>query len=302
MSTLLFEGEDLGVLRERVRREAGAGARIVRAGRVRRGGIAGFFGRESYQLEVEPDGAGGAPARPVPSTPEEQADSVDDPVLVDFAAAAGFDEQLAAATGASTVLTASRSRPERTSPDRREREPEPVVADPEALGALTGGVGTLVAVVGERPEVTATATEVAGSLGGAEVRALPLPGPPDADLTRAQVLRPLTALLRRRLRGLPAVMVVPVRRWGADLDQVELALRALRPDFVLAVVAASSKPEDVSAWCDGLGGADALAVVGAPLTTTPGTCLDAGVPIASIDGRSLDRGGLVALLAAPGRG
>lgn len=160
----------------------------------------------------------------------------------------------------------------------------------------------LVAVVGERPEVTATAAELAESLGGAEVRALPLPGAPDADPTRPQVARPLTALLKRRLRGLPSVMAVPVRRWGADLEQIEVTVRALRPDFLLAVVPASAKPEDVSAWCDGLGGADALAVVGAPLTTNPATCLAAGVPIASVDGRPVDRSSLAALVAAATRG
>jgi hypothetical protein len=60
---LLLEGEDLPVLMARVRDEFGPRATIVRAERVRRGGFAGFFQREHYELTIEvPD----PPARPAP--------------------------------------------------------------------------------------------------------------------------------------------------------------------------------------------------------------------------------------------
>ncbi|MDA8063317.1 MAG: hypothetical protein M0T80_12970, partial [Actinomycetota bacterium] len=174
----------------------------------------------------------------------------------------------------------------------------PLTTGTLAVARLPGpGTAALVAVVGELPEVAVSASEVAAGLDGAEVTKLPLPGPPGADPTRPQVLRPLAALLRRRLRGLPSVMVVPVRRWGADFEQVEHVIGALRPDFLLAVVPASAKPEDVTSWCGRLGGADALAVVGAAHTTTPSTCLSAGVPIASIDGQAPGRADLAALVA-----
>ncbi|MBB2924189.1 hypothetical protein [Cellulomonas cellasea] len=54
MSTrLLLEGGDLAELMVHVREEFGPGARIVRAERIRTGGVAGFFARERYELTVE---------------------------------------------------------------------------------------------------------------------------------------------------------------------------------------------------------------------------------------------------------
>lgn len=50
---LLLEGGDLPALMARVRQECGPDARIVRAERVRSGGVAGFFAREHYELTVE---------------------------------------------------------------------------------------------------------------------------------------------------------------------------------------------------------------------------------------------------------
>lgn len=54
MSTrLLLEGTDLAELMIHVRSEFGPTARIVRAERVRSGGVAGFFSRERYELTVD---------------------------------------------------------------------------------------------------------------------------------------------------------------------------------------------------------------------------------------------------------
>ncbi|MGF1653164.1 MAG: hypothetical protein ACFCUP_07570 [Actinomycetales bacterium] len=49
---LLFEGPDLEALLTQVRAEHGAAARIVKAERVRTGGVAGFFARQTYELTV----------------------------------------------------------------------------------------------------------------------------------------------------------------------------------------------------------------------------------------------------------
>lgn len=49
-----FEGPVLEDLLERVRAEVGTDARIVAANRVRKGGIAGFFSRQAYEVVVEP--------------------------------------------------------------------------------------------------------------------------------------------------------------------------------------------------------------------------------------------------------
>ncbi|HUX69319.1 MAG TPA: hypothetical protein VMV41_02290, partial [Cellulomonadaceae bacterium] len=54
MSTrLLLEGDDLEHLLTRVRAEYGPDATVVRAERVRTGGIAGFFARERFELTIE---------------------------------------------------------------------------------------------------------------------------------------------------------------------------------------------------------------------------------------------------------
>jgi len=50
---LLLDGEDLHSLMLRVRDEMGPDAKIVKAERIRTGGIAGFFARERYELTVE---------------------------------------------------------------------------------------------------------------------------------------------------------------------------------------------------------------------------------------------------------
>ncbi|MGV8967675.1 MAG: hypothetical protein ACOH2F_15525 [Cellulomonas sp.] len=50
---LLLDGDDLAALMHRVREEMGPNAVVVRAERVRTGGVAGFFAKEHYELTVE---------------------------------------------------------------------------------------------------------------------------------------------------------------------------------------------------------------------------------------------------------
>lgn len=52
---LQLEGPDLEGLLSRVNEEYGAGARIVEAEKIRRGGIGGFFAREHFEMTVEVD-------------------------------------------------------------------------------------------------------------------------------------------------------------------------------------------------------------------------------------------------------
>ncbi len=63
MPTRKYEGPSIDGLLDRVRREVGTDARIVRAQKVRRGGIFGFFTRELFELIVEAPSTGSAPAR-----------------------------------------------------------------------------------------------------------------------------------------------------------------------------------------------------------------------------------------------
>jgi len=60
---LLLEGPDLETLLEQIRTEYGAGARIVQAEKVRRGGVGGFFARERFTIQVEVPEAEAPPGR-----------------------------------------------------------------------------------------------------------------------------------------------------------------------------------------------------------------------------------------------
>jgi CBS domain-containing protein len=60
---LLLEGADLSELMVHVRAEFGPTARIVRAERVRTGGLAGFFARERYELTIDVPDTPVAPAQ-----------------------------------------------------------------------------------------------------------------------------------------------------------------------------------------------------------------------------------------------
>ena len=109
MSTrLLLDGEDLRTLMLRVRDEMGPSARIVRAERVRTGGIAGFFAKEHYELTVE-----------VPEPPRRRlgrarsARAVDPPRGAgEVVEAVGIDALLAAADAAEDAHGAEVSEPQ----------------------------------------------------------------------------------------------------------------------------------------------------------------------------------------------
>jgi hypothetical protein len=56
-SQLRFEGAQLEDVLERVRTEVGPDARIIGANRIRKGGVAGFFAKEGYEVIVDLSGA-----------------------------------------------------------------------------------------------------------------------------------------------------------------------------------------------------------------------------------------------------
>ncbi|ROS25764.1 hypothetical protein [Cellulomonas sp. PhB150] len=90
---LLLEGTDLAALMAHVREELGAGAKVVRAERVRTGGVAGFFAREHFELTVEV---------PEPVAPRPRASRVD----------AGLEDLLDAADASDSAASADDGRPE----------------------------------------------------------------------------------------------------------------------------------------------------------------------------------------------
>ena len=87
MSThLLLEGTDLHVLLAEVRAQHGETARIVKAERIRSGGVAGFFSKERYEVTVElPEGGSAA------SLPARGADEVVERVALPVTGTAGPD-------------------------------------------------------------------------------------------------------------------------------------------------------------------------------------------------------------------
>ena len=58
----------------------------------------------------------------------------------------------------------------------------------------------------------------------------------------------------------------------------------LEPTLVWGVVEAYRKPEDVSEWCERLGGVDALALVGLRDTASPAAVMRTGIAIGRVDG------------------
>lgn len=72
---LLLDGEDLAGLMLRVRTEMGPGAVVVKAERVRTGGVAGFFAKEHYELTVEVPEPQARPPRRLPVRPAGRAAS-----------------------------------------------------------------------------------------------------------------------------------------------------------------------------------------------------------------------------------
>jgi hypothetical protein len=88
---------------------------------------------------------------------------------------------------------------------------------------------------------------------------------------------------RRDRTGVAAVYAPAL---GDSQQWVREVLHAMRPSSVVAVVSATTKPEDVARWVRAIGGADALALVDVRRTCTPGAALSIGVPVLSLDGEA----------------
>jgi hypothetical protein len=138
---LLLEGADLSELMVHVRAEFGPTARIVRAERVRSGGVAGFFAKERYELTIDvPD----TPTRPAQSLLQRRGIAA----VSATSGGGGIDALLAAAdaadsgpdgfTGSTTVLAAA-DVPEERAP-RVSTGEEAFVSVLEQMRAMTGTV------------------------------------------------------------------------------------------------------------------------------------------------------------------
>lgn len=177
----------------------------------------------------------------------------------------------------------------------------PVDDDPatgllKALSALPAArpvpraAGDVVVVVGEREPALALARSIAEELGLArDDVVLAAEGDDGDDLPLGCLLPTVPAVADERCsarwRRRPSVIAVAtgVRPGGSTFGR--RALEALEPTATWGAVAATSKPEDVLAWSDSLGGLDAVSVDGLDDTTTPASILGTGIPVARIDGR-----------------
>lgn len=145
---------------------------------------------------------------------------------------------------------------------------------------------SVIAVVGPRGQVMATARALAAEMGGsAEDVAL---------ATTRKVWRPNEQVIpsaeialehRRswRWRNQPSVVAVESDVRPAGASWALGVLRALEPTLCWGVVSAAHKPEDLAAWSQSLGGLDVIALVDLDSTTTPAAALAAPVPVGRLE-------------------
>ncbi|WP_432493421.1 hypothetical protein [Kineococcus gypseus] len=122
MSThLLLEGPDLQDLLAQVRDDHGDAARVVRAERIRSGGVAGFFTKERYEVTVEMNDDGTAPGAPdaAPAAPG---------AADEAGAAPDFEALLAAADRAESAAATGSAQGAEPAPAGRHAAPAPAPA------------------------------------------------------------------------------------------------------------------------------------------------------------------------------
>ncbi|PRY18194.1 hypothetical protein CLV37_101439 [Kineococcus rhizosphaerae] len=136
---LLLEGSDLQELLNSVREQHGSAARVVRAERIRSGGVAGFFSKERYEVTVEMDGAGaptGTETGPETRTDHSTGESLPDPTTatdgLEQREALDFEALLAAADAAESTARSA------TGPDTSSAPSAP--SAPALAGEVAGEV------------------------------------------------------------------------------------------------------------------------------------------------------------------
>lgn len=205
---LLLEGTSLAELMAHVRAEFGPQARVVRAERVRSGGIGGFFARERYEITVD-----------VPPAPEAR------PAALRAAPAGGLSALLAAADeadevgGAAADADAAAAEPEVPSFEHVLEQVRAVTADPlpdpglaappaaRALQAVSPRVAVAEPVV-EVPSprepadvVTATSPTIAPTVAPAAPATPPAPATPSSPESAEDLRAALAGI------GVPAALL-----------------------------------------------------------------------------------------------
>lgn len=323
-----FDGPTLEDVLSRVGTALGPEAQIVRAGKVRRGGVAGFFAKESFEVVVEvgDDDAGlprTAPVPPPASVPRSIVDLVEQvsdeergsvaaprraPLACDLPATFSpstegltFQEVLRGLL-ADTVPPAAPAASPVAVDLARLGVPEELLAGtpahPSAAQALLaglerlpqpaplgGGAGEVVVVVGDAAVAAEAAAWAAAELGHVPVEVVAGGAEEAAAQGRAW-----------RERLVPTVAVLGAGYDAASVAQVRSLLAVLAPTAVWGAVRADRKPDDVMAWTGALAAVTALAVGACGDTTTPGSSLGVGLPVAVVDGRRSTPAAWTALL------
>jgi hypothetical protein len=221
MSTrLLLDGQDLRALMLRVRDEMGPDATIVRAERIRTGGIAGFFAREHYELTVEvPDRPRRKALHSRPAPPDDAtrpSGQTAEPVGLDALLAAAdavesapqvstdgdaFAEVLASVQAITGGPARPAGAPTDGAPDAQDVDDDAPVPPPPGAAGGTGGPGGLLGTAGLGaagvagaygtlpPPPAAFTPAPPDALAGAEPATwLPAPAPPRAEPERVVFL------------------------------------------------------------------------------------------------------------------
>jgi len=286
-SRFLLKGPTMQELQDRVRREHGPAARIISAERVTVGGIRGFFARQHFEATVE---VGPPHRRSVRAL-------LDVPARLGIAALLADADEAEARSNGQPVDSAVSTESENFAAlmdDLTFATARPVPATepsraPDVSPAPLTGAGDLVLVIG----LTTEALQVARAMVLASKRAdLRVGGSIIAgDLDRIDDRRDaLGARAHGVKREQTTIVAFGLARRGVDAS-ADLALRtasiaSIGADQVWVVVDSGRKAADTAAWVNAVAESvqiDAVAALGAELTSTPETVADLLLPVRWIE-------------------
>jgi hypothetical protein len=340
-----LDGTNLSELLAQAREEYGDGVQIVKADRIRTGGVAGFFSKEKYQLTID------VPTRAATSVPESILDlaeevsnrerdaapfaplaaspgptmSTDSPsfasVLADITAT--IEEQPSKpsptlATAVSEPLPCVQQPPGVRNPVVRVTAPDrathgkslPALINPVfnggssevSLRALVGALkelpplpslpdepGSLIAVVGyDASRAWKSALSLADRIGVPEMNLNLAARSNDIRVHASRRFDTVEAARARAekwsRRTSASIVVVEATMGPASTGWTREILAALEPDAIWAVVSATSKTHDASAWIERLPACHAVMVTDVMASADPASVLEIGRPVATLDG------------------
>ncbi|MEJ5867350.1 hypothetical protein WDV85_06265 [Pseudokineococcus sp. 5B2Z-1] len=168
MTTVVLEGDGMEELLARVASEHGEGARVVRAERVRVGGVAGFFARQRFELVVEVDDAAAddvsgdavaAGLKPGAADAEDSGEGAAAPASATATSATTSSATTtsptpaggtsAATTDTTSSTTGATARQQQHGPQGRDQEENPVLGHPRTPLAPAPGVPAPRATAGQ---------------------------------------------------------------------------------------------------------------------------------------------------------